>query len=332
MSATQQKNNTTMLVPDLVVYHNPCTDGICGAWAVKTYYKDIESQHPIVYQGTNPNFNNAGYLDAAKIAGKTVFFVDIMPKRDMLLRVCQSAAHVLVLDHHKTNESIVSEIVKSADGKPANLEIVFDMSKSGCQIAWSYFYPEIEAPWFINYVADRDLWTWKLPNSKLVNSGLFSLGYLATFDSITKLYTEYTTGEQVTALLDNTIIPHASAIESYETKILSTATINAAQARFTAPDGKSYDVWLGTTTPTLRSDLGNYLMKKPLKSGAMPLLSVTWQYEFSKGEWWISLRSDDKSPIDCTKIAEQFGGGGHPNAAGFTIYAPKTLNDYFRAI
>ena len=35
------------------------------------------------------------------------------------------------------------------------------------------------------------------------------------------------------------------------------------------------------------------------------------------GKWQFSLRST--APFDCSEIAKRFGGGGHPQAAGFTV-------------
>src|SRR3989344_5935354 len=40
-------------------------------------------------------------------------------------------------------------------------------------------------------------------------------------------------------------------------------------------------------------------------------------YRLDDGQWKCSLRSNGS--VDCSKIAMQFGGGGHPGAAGFAI-------------
>ncbi len=312
--------------PNLVIYHNPCSDGLAGAWAVHNRFPKA------LYRGTTPDFKDARILSSDNVAGRVVYFVDIMPKRDALLQVCALAKHVVVLDHHKTNHEIVNGL--SLTGMPDNLTIVFDMARSGCQIAWQYVNPPNEpVPWFLNYIADRDLWTWKMANSKNVNSALFNLGYLSNFPALTNLHQCTPNAQSVRDLIETTLLPYAVTIEEYENKVLSNATTGAKQVTFHMPDGRQLPTWLATTLPALRSELGNRLMERPFADGTMPKISVTWQYDYAADEWWVSLRSSDSAnDIDCSKIAQALGGGGHPNAAGFTIRAPDNLRTYFKPV
>jgi nanoRNase/pAp phosphatase (c-di-AMP/oligoRNAs hydrolase) len=41
-------------------------------------------------------------------------------------------------------------------------------------------------------------------------------------------------------------------------------------------------------------------------------------YAFNGEKWSYSIFSGDKA-VDCSKIAESYGGGGHLSAAGFTL-------------
>jgi len=311
--------------PNLVVYHNPCSDGQAGAWSVHTRFPKA------LYRGTTPDFKDQRTLSSDNITGRVVYFVDIMPKRDALLQVCSLAKQVVVLDHHKTNQDIVTGL--SLGGMPANLTIVFDMARSGCQIAWQYVNPTEPVPWFLNYIADRDLWTWKMANSKHVNSALFNLGYLSNFPAMTNLHQCTPNAQSAKDLIETTLLPYAVTIEEYENKVLSNAASGAKQVTFHSPDGRKLPTWLGTTLPALRSELGNKLMDKPFADGSLPKLSVTWQYDYAGDEWWVSLRSSDSAAdVDCSKIAQALGGGGHPNAAGFTIRAPDNLRTYFKPV
>lgn len=70
-------------------------------------------------------------------------------------------------------------------------------------------------------------------------------------------------------------------------------------------------------SPFLRSELGN-LLAKDQKIG------LVW---FDTGkEIKVSLRSE-KNGKDVSKIAEIFGGGGHKNAAGFTMRNQNILEE-----
>lgn len=311
-----------MTTPNLVIYHAPCSDGMAGAWAIYNKYPKAQ------YRGTTPDFKDTRVLAKENITDKVVYFVDIMPKRDLLLHVCTYASQVVVLDHHKTNKEIIDSL--ATDGMPVNLTIVFDMNQSGCQIAWKYVSEE-PIPWFMDYIADRDLWTWKMQNSKLVNTALFNLGYLGSFTAISNLYTSTPNVESRRDLIETVLLPYAKTIEEYESRLLTNATTIAKLVNFHSPDGRVFTLWLGTTIPALRSDLGNKLMEKPLADGTMPKISATWQYDFAGDEWWVSLRSSDQNAdVDCSQIAKLLGGGGHPNAAGFTIRGPhNNLRTYF---
>jgi len=50
-----------------------------------------------------------------------------------------------------------------------------------------------------------------------------------------------------------------------------------------------------------------------------------YAYNAIKDKWAFSIYSS-KPDIDVSKIASHFGGGGHPNAAGFGI---DSLDDFF---
>ena len=97
------------------------------------------------------------------------------------------------------------------------------------------------------------------------------------------------------------------------------------------PNNKKQLVILGNPPTDLRSDFGNQsLLGEPLYKYEKVKVSASWHLDFYSQEWWISLRSL-KPEDDVSEIAKQFGGGGHPCAAGFTIKRRdgKDLWDYF---
>ena len=109
----------------------------------------------------------------------------MIPKINYLIELVSKAKNVVILDHHKSSESMIVENKDKLDLIP-NLYIEFDMNRSGCQMSWDYFFDNAPRPFFIDYMGDRDLWTWKLSNSKEINIGLWELGYIDSRD-LTKL-------------------------------------------------------------------------------------------------------------------------------------------------
>jgi oligoribonuclease NrnB/cAMP/cGMP phosphodiesterase (DHH superfamily) len=314
----------TILEFDTVIYHNPCNDGALALWAAN-YYRDIPEKIAC----------KAGYLPNLAPEGKNILFVDLCPKFDYLFEICELATNVVVLDHHKTSWDAY-ELYKAHC--PDNLHIVLDMSRSGCQISWDYFHQlteveqtlnqnqnqnQTQRPWFVDYVADRDLWTWTLPNSKEINQVFFEDNMMNPYylDNITKLITY--THEQV-----NSLVIKGSQLLKYQKEQMDLASEEALEASITA-GGQTYNIWLGTISSGDRSEFGNVLAKKPLKStGQLPDFSATWLYNDKTQEWWVSLRGCANSP-DLSVIAGCYEGGGHALACGFSIKYPKTLHDIF---
>lgn len=291
-----------------IIYHNPCNDGAVALWCAN-YYSPIEEKIPC-QAGTNPQ--------NLVPDNKNILFVDLCPSFDYLFKICKYAKKIVVLDHHKTT---LDEWKKFKEKCPSNLTIQLDMERSGCQMSWDYFF-QSPRPWFVDYVADRDLWAWKLPYSREINQYFFEYNTL-----------EHTKLNEITQLIEwtpeqkNSIIVEGSSLLKYQKKQLDLASKRAIEAEMFVNNFK-YKLWLGTTTTADRSDLGNVLANKLLSSGNLPNFSAVWVYEPKTNDWWISLRGHKNSP-DLSVIAKVFGGGGHPKASGFTIRSPNTLRDIF---
>lgn len=293
---------------DVIVYHSPCNDGSTALWCAY-YYKDIPEKIACK-AGVNPNI---------VVNNKNILFVDLCPTFDYLFEICKTAKNVVILDHHKTSLDSY-ELYKNKC--PNNLQINMDMSRSGCQITWDYFFPDKARPWFVDYVGDRDLWAWKKSKSKEINQVFFDNNMLDPYflDNITKLL-DYTNENFDDLIKEGTILL------KIQKKHLDIASNRAVEASMGVNE-KIYNIWLGTTTTADRSDLGNVLANKPLSNGQLPDFSATWVYEPKLREWWISLRGHKNSP-DLSEIAKVFGGGGHRASSGLTIKSPKTLHDIF---
>ena len=295
--ATEQKKKF-----DVVVYHGGCSDGIGGLWC-SNHYKPIERIYGCV-AGKNPigDFKNMNVL-----------FVDICPTFDYLIELSQIANQVVVLDHHKSSYEMIQKNTHNLSSID-NLVIEFDMERSGCQMAWDYFFENQHRPFFIDYIGDRDLWTWKLPSSKEINNALFELGYIDSNDL-----------SKMTKLLENPNVEMeklkqiGELIENMNKKQIDKCLNNAIEGKMTVND-KTYRVWLaGNINQNLKSDLGNLLCSKEFTDGTLPDFSVCWQYDPKSDEWWLSLRGDKSRSPDLSIITSSFGGGGHPMASGMSI-------------
>jgi len=224
--------------------------------------------------------------------------VDFSYKRTVLSRMSQQARSLLVLDHHKTAAEDLAD--KGFEG----YAVVFDMNKSGGRLAWEYLYdrrlfPEgIQdaeyslhgAPWLVDYTEDRDLWRWRLPQSRTVNAALRS--YPMTFASW---------DEFVSRSIANLALEGQSILRR-EQQIIDQHVQHAREIEL---DGHRVRCVNATV---LFSEIAGELARD------RPFGACYFDRQDGKRQW--SLRSRDGG-VDVSEIAKLHGGGGHRNAAGF---------------
>lgn len=281
-------------------YHFPCSDGQASAWVFEQAIQPSEdiNQKPFYMTGSKPGCKK---IDPDDHHHKTIFFLDICPVLDILNRLLQNGNKITILDHHISNQQMVTNI------KHPNLEVVFDMDRSGCQITWDFFFSNQERPWFIDYIGDRDLWKFELPNSRLVNTGLYEFGWI---DKLSELPMDFKDVQKL-------IIEPAMIIEQKHQKILSWDMKKSVPKKILVGD-QEYKVWLGSTYISLVSELGNLMCENDFEDGQKPDFGVVYNYNLLDNCWKFSLRSKTDG-VDVSQIARFFGGGGHRCASGFEI-------------
>ena len=296
---------------DIIVFHTQCPDGISALWAAD-FYKEIPVK-VACRAGVEPNLED--------YTNKSICFVDICPTFEYLIKISKDVKYILILDHHKTTIDMHNKLNKLEI--PYNIQFILDFDRAGCQITWDYFFPEkSQRPWFIDYVADRDLWAWKLESSKAINTALYDNDFFDSND-LTKLTSlvAFNAGEI------NKLIDLGNIVLKLNKKELDYCSYKAMEAEFIV-ENKTYNVWLGTCSSNLRSDLGNILANKKNLNGELLDFAAIWRYEPKYDEWVISLRGHTDSP-DLSMICGHFGGGGHAKASGFVI-KNKPLLEIFK--
>lgn len=233
------------------------------------------------------------------VTGKTVLIVDFSYPREVLLQMKEAAKGVLVLDHHKTamNDLYGLDFVQ------------FDMMRSGAMLAWDFFNPGKDAPLLFQYIQDRDLWQWLLPSSREFSAGFMSVPF--KFDA----YAECLQSSAVESL-----ITQGSAIVRYIDSEVRTICKHAAPRRLRSAPHLTCKV---VNTRTWVSEVGASLC-------ADADIAVMWHMDHDTGAWRVSLRS--RQGVDCTEVARIYGGGGHEQAAGFSLAARQHIEDIFKDV
>lgn len=270
----------------VVVYHGQCTDGFGGAWSA---WKKL---------GDSADYFGANYDDdpPKEITGKELYFIDFVYPRPVMEDLKQKNKKIVIIDHHKT----AIDKLDIAD------ESLFDIDHSGAVLAWQYFHSNKTGPSILKCIEDRDMWRWKVKDSKEILAYFDLLDFdfkiwdnvIERFDKDESVRLEFKkNGElllrQWTSLCEDMIKDEAVVVgfEGYRTYAINAPHIFA-------------------------SDLGNLLSKK------LPPLAIVWQQN-SEGNVGVSLRSDGS--VDVSEIAKKYGGGGHKAAAGLRIKSISKL-------
>lgn len=282
----------------LCIYHGKCADGFTAAWAVRKFI-DCDF-HPGIYGQEPPD-----------VAGRNVIMVDFSYKRAILESMGKVAQAILVLDHHKTaqaeletfaifnpvNVHNIATIVSSTQPGLGNIRAEFDMARSGAQMAWDFYFPNTSRPLLVDYVGDRDLWQFKLHQSREVNAFIFAHEY--TFDNWDDLDLLLSSRAQVSSVAEM-----GAAIEKKHHK--DVAELVEVTRRTMRIGG--VDMPVANIPYTLTSDAGNLMAKQD-----QGVAACYWDTPAGRV---FSLRSTQDGP-DVSAIAATYGGGGHKNAAGF---------------
>ena len=267
----------------LVIYHGNCADGFGAAWCFHNYFgKDACEFHPGVYGHTPPN-----------CTGRDVYLVDFSYKREIVEIILAEAASVTLIDHHVS----AIEDLKGLEG----LQQYTDVNRSGARLAWDFLHGTeegaLEPPRLLLHIEDRDLWRFKLPNTREIQANVFSHPY--SFELWDKLM-----AAGPIELLEMTVA--GAAIERKHFKdideLLRITQRTMEIGGFTVP--------VASLPYTLSSDAGNTM------SVDQPFAACYWDTASFR---IFSLRSQKEGGEDVSKIAVSYGGGGHKNAAGFSV-------------
>ena len=279
---------------DMLLYHGDCVDGFTSAFICYFFMKTQNKRKkvkfiPCQYQKAPPN-----------VSGHNVLICDFSFKFDTTKRLIGNSNKIGIIDHHASAE----KELKNIDSRYK----YFDKKHSGAYLTWCYFFDEKSMPNFILYVEDNDLGKRILNGTKEFSSYVYSLH--KTFDYYEKLMDN--------AFIEKTVIPIGEGMLKQSETFIN-ETVKKIAMQFMLIDSNLY--FVGTVnTAVLKSEIGNAMFD--FYSNAN--FSACYSQNTYTGETYISLRSNDSS-TDVEAIASKFGGGGHRNAAGLSVFGSNML-------
>lgn len=274
-------------------YHNDL-DGRCAGAIVAQYKNNYNKE----------DFFEVDYvmeLPLHKVSdGEEVWFVDYSFKETtlsvingLIMRDCK----VIWIDHHTSSINLQEQ-----HNELRLIKGIRQDGISGAALTYMYCYEkEFDAiPYYVKLVSDYDCWQYKLePDTTYFKIGMEAVDFNALDTVWINLYYEHNRIEYLTL---NETIDKGRLIKTF---------IDQDNTYYREHFAYESEV-AGHKCLVVNKKTNSWVFGE--KYSEYPLVMV-WVFDGSK--FTYSIFSSNKD-IDCSKIAESYGGGGHKGAAGFS--------------
>lgn len=300
---------------DLIVTHGGCHDGFTAEWLLHwrwpdaavhqgAYNENIDRLVEMGVEASNRAWQHARHGEVPRsVLVMADFSYKLVPMRDL----ASTWDRIILLDHH-------ASAIDALDGRlPGNVECVFDVNRSGAGIVADWLDVRSRYPGVVDYVEDRDLWRFALPESREAIQYLIA-ATPHTYEAWTELDLALSGPPSFSGAPNSRFrrcVEDGRLIGRYHNLIVDELV---GKARPAVIDG--HDV-LVTCSPYLcGSDVAGRLAEQsPSGIGAY--------YQDLPDRVEYGLRSGPDGP-NVAEVAERLGGGGHPHASGFRRPRPDT--------
>jgi oligoribonuclease NrnB/cAMP/cGMP phosphodiesterase (DHH superfamily) len=223
-----------------------------------------------------------------EVHGREVVIVDFSYPRPRMEQLVAQASRVLLLDHHQTAQEALQPMLDAGV-----IEGMIDLTRSGAMLAWNYFHPDQPPPQLLRHVQDRDIWQWALPGTQEILAG--ALSYPFTFEEWDRLMN-----------MDPSVL-YQEGVHIVRNRRRDMDQVLPLVTRRMRIGG--HVVPVANLPPNMAAEGANRLAREA------PFAAAYWDGPQVRT---FSLRSRGGT-VDVAKIAQQYGGGGHRNAAGFRL-------------
>jgi oligoribonuclease NrnB/cAMP/cGMP phosphodiesterase (DHH superfamily) len=324
----------------LVIIHDTDSDGVSSAWLLNRFISPLHDSVLLIPQRAGDDTIPDGLTTE-----DNVILVDRTYPLDVLILLRHLVNAVTVIDHHKSRMDeyaaeplINSDAVSALDLSPSkiyfeyeNIDVLVDTTHSACMLTHFYCMEHadnvpVTPYWFISYIEDRDMWWFKLPDSKEINAAMHYMHFeFANFD----WWVDQRTNE-------STFVEMGRIVRLTQLNIIKSIAHGPTVLRYS--DG--YHLPPGSTISnrpivnnaeyvlvpcpfTLISDMGAYMLNQVEEGYVQPDVVICYNrlsetYADGSAKYVYSIRSKG----NMIWLAKLYGGGGHPNACGFTTSVP----------
>ena len=286
----------------LIIYHDDPDGKLSAAIA----YRMLKNYCEVDFLETNYhlsiNIHNPTQYE-------TCYVLDFCPDMDTMrgLAAVFNNKNLVWIDHHESQRDIWEKF--------PNVKGFRDSSFTGCEHTWRYFHDMYEMPWFVKLVADRDVWRLEDPHA--------SFGFHeAQIGEDTRPDGEF--WGKLFSLLE----VNEHALLSYMGDLINQGNLFRSKRLSLVKQIIERSAYMSSIDdhPCIKMNYND----RASASDAMVLMMehanvpIAWTFYLTKvGNDFVyvnSLRSD--GTVDVSEISKKRGGGGHPNASGWSIKIP----------
>ena len=279
----------------LCVYHSSDLDGKCsGAIAMRSL---VSAGYAVELFGVNYG-EPFPWERVDKDTHVTMLDFSLQPF-DKMIELSQRAGRLTWIDHHKS-------AIESYNETNCAWDVRLRIDKAACELTWNHFHRGQPMPPAVHLLGRYDIWAWEGVEGALEFQygmrGVDNAPESGIWDSVLIPTDE---GERVT----DSIIAAGRHILKYVQKQ------NGIYAKST-----SFPLWwhglrfIASNAQLTNSALFDAVFDPKEHDGMMA-------FAYRKGQWHVHLYSTPEvvvgRGVDMGSIAKEFGGGGHPGAAGF---------------
>ncbi len=268
------------------IFHAGCPDGFGAAWSAWLQWGD---------RGRYVARGHDDPLRTPELAGAYVLFADIAPPPRSYRPLAADAAHLVVLDHHiSAQRAFEADPFLARELAESGHNVTFDLTRSGSALAWNALHPGDPLPDLLAYVEDQDLWNWKLPRSREINAAIASYPRdFASWSALASVSVD-ALADQGAPILRSYRIEVERALASTQPLAIGTLRVEGVNARIQ------------------RAEIGHELATRARYGAAC---GAVYRVEGRRVD--VSIYSIGE--LDVAAISSSYGGGGHKNAAGFSV-------------
>lgn len=316
---------------DVVLYHAMCTDGLFAAHAHYLKYGHVEGTDPTYYVpvGYTGLVDKSADEIVATLLGdipgldqRHVYILDFSFSPFILELMASKCGRVTLLDHHRSASDDFAKYygIDEVDGivkySPLpNLDVTFDMSRSGAMMSFNHFFPDVldeNVPMYFQWVQDRDLWLFKYERTKDFAAGI-------RWHTADLRFKDHKCFQKLNYILEcelKDVLTHGSVL------------VQNLKDRVNREKKNGYkQVWIAgrkmafiNAALDIASELGNSIVLDGNVDIAVIYVVAPGRSKETRSDLpkvLCSVRSTDY--VDSLFFAKHFGGGGHAQANGCSL-------------